>query len=182
MVNALGPYYFKFVLTSLSSTLTKGYQLHVLGYTLHSLLQTLIEGYSSVFEKGKEKKKKKKKKKGEEEGEEEGEEKEKEGGIEVGSLDHCVEDVMVIVMEELFGELAEKKGVTKIAFSMKETGASKAMHCVLLLSSVVSFPVGVWSLLNSGFFFYYYLFYFIFLYFYYFFELFFRIIFSNYFF
>ena len=53
-------------------------------------------------------------------------------------------------MEELFGETAEKKEVRKIALSMKETGASKALHTVELLSSVLSFPHGVRTLLKSG--------------------------------
>ena len=73
-------------------------------------------------------------------------------GLEVkcGALDHCVEDIMAVVMEELFGETAEKKEVRKIALSMKETGASKSLHTVELLSSVLSFPDGVRTLLTSG--------------------------------
>ncbi|KAG9291746.1 hypothetical protein G9A89_012031 [Geosiphon pyriformis] len=38
----LGPLYFSFILKELQAALTKGYQLHVLGYTVHSLLVDML--------------------------------------------------------------------------------------------------------------------------------------------
>ncbi|CAG8452160.1 712_t:CDS:2 [Ambispora gerdemannii] len=40
--NLLGPMYFSFIVKELKAALTQGYQLHVLGYTLHSLLLDLV--------------------------------------------------------------------------------------------------------------------------------------------
>jgi U3 small nucleolar RNA-associated protein 20 len=42
IANLLGPQYFSFIVTELQTTLLRGYQLHVLGYTIHSLLYSLV--------------------------------------------------------------------------------------------------------------------------------------------
>lgn len=42
----LGPSFFGFVLKELRGALTKGYQLHVLSYTMHSILVAAVPGYS----------------------------------------------------------------------------------------------------------------------------------------
>jgi U3 small nucleolar RNA-associated protein 20 len=134
-VKVLGPYYLKYVIESLRGHLSRGYQLHVLGYTIHSILRGLISGLPE--KKGKTEKQKK-----------------VEGivkkGIPNGSIDHCISDIMPFLMDELFGEVAEKKDVAKIAVKMKETGASKALHTIQLLSEVVSFPRGLRILLQHG--------------------------------
>ncbi|WAO83743.1 DRIM domain-containing protein [Fusarium falciforme] len=42
----LGPSFFGFILRELRGALTRGYQLHVLSYTMHSILVAVIPGYS----------------------------------------------------------------------------------------------------------------------------------------
>ena len=48
VMSLLGSKYFSFVLGGLKSALARGYQLHVLGYTLHSLLSHLPAEYGSL--------------------------------------------------------------------------------------------------------------------------------------
>lgn len=42
LADMLGPYYFDFILEELCSALRRGYQLHILGYTIHSILQRML--------------------------------------------------------------------------------------------------------------------------------------------
>ena len=48
MATSLGPKYLKYIIKEMKESLTRGYQLHVLGYSLHSLLH----GVSSTLESG----------------------------------------------------------------------------------------------------------------------------------
>jgi U3 small nucleolar RNA-associated protein 20 len=122
----------KYALDTLIHTLTRGSQLHVLGYTLHSLLVHLSSQKSPdekiEVEEGIEKEAKRE------------ERRRKERLFGSGSMDNCIGDIMGIIMNEIFGEVAEKKEVKKIQIKMKETGPSKALHSLEILSSVVSFP------------------------------------------
>ena len=45
-VGVLGPTYFSSILKELQSALSKGYQLHILGFTLHSLLLTAVDCFN----------------------------------------------------------------------------------------------------------------------------------------
>ncbi|KAJ3332477.1 U3 snoRNP protein, partial [Blyttiomyces sp. JEL0837] len=45
IVGVLGPYYLPFILRELQGALQRGYQLHILGYTVHSILVKVVEEF-----------------------------------------------------------------------------------------------------------------------------------------
>ena len=64
----------------------------------------------------------------------------REGVFAVGAVDVCAGEMTSILLNEIFGEVAEKKEVAKIQAKMKETGPSKALHSMEMLASMLSFP------------------------------------------
>jgi U3 small nucleolar RNA-associated protein 20 len=102
MMASLGPKYFSFVLSSMKTHLTRGYQLHVLGYSLFDLLEKLVPGQPD------------------------------------GVLDHAIESIMEVVINELTGGVAEEKEVTAVASKMRECKVKRGYDIVELLARVSS--------------------------------------------
>ena len=60
-----------------------------------------------------------------------------------GEIDYCAPSLVRTLMEDVFGEAAEKKEVEAIATSMKEARTCKSFASFELLASVISFVPGV---------------------------------------
>lgn len=94
----IGPSYFGFLLKELRGALQRGYQLHVLGYTVHDLL-------------GKHSKQ-----------------------LQPGDLDHCLSDLVAVVMDDIFGVTGQEKEAEEYKSSMKEIKSSKSFDTMELLA------------------------------------------------
>ena len=98
----LGPSCFGFVLKELRGALTRGYQLHVLSYTVHSLLLAVIP----VFEQG--------------------------------DLDYCLEDLVAVIMDDIFGVTGQEKDAEEYVSKMKEVKSSKSQDSMELIAKNAS--------------------------------------------
>ena len=101
---SLGCSYFPIILTELSTVLQKGYQLHVLGFTLHYLLSNAKSFLS------------------------------------VGCFDDlCLSQLIYLLLEDIFGEAAEKKEVAAIQNSMKEAKKTKSFESFEMIAQFMTF-------------------------------------------
>ncbi|KAH9620789.1 hypothetical protein KSS87_018169 [Heliosperma pusillum] len=100
----LGVEYLKFVVKILMATLKRGFELHVLGYTVHYILSKSLR--NSV------------------------------GG---GELDYCLDELLIVVSNDIFGEVAEQKEVDKIASKMKETRKQMSFETLKIIAQNVTF-------------------------------------------
>ncbi|KAH8705531.1 putative HEAT repeat protein [Talaromyces proteolyticus] len=101
----LGPVYFGYILKELKTALARGYQLHVLGFTAHSILVATTDEY------------------------------------EQGALDHCLGDVVAVIMDDIFGVVGQEKEAEDYVSQMKEIKSNKSYDSMELLaknSSVAS--------------------------------------------
>ncbi|CAK7274833.1 U3 snoRNP protein [Sporothrix epigloea] len=98
----LGASCFGFVLKELRGALTRGYQLHVLSYTVHTLLLAVIPHFAP------------------------------------GDFDYCVETLMTVVMDDVFGAAGEEKDADEYVSKMKEVKKSKSQDSVELIAKNVS--------------------------------------------
>ncbi|KAJ3443463.1 hypothetical protein M0812_09304 [Anaeramoeba flamelloides] len=177
LIKLLGADYFLFFVGELQSNLKEGYQVHVLGYTINSLLNALIGKY--LYDKKHliegnnemEMEKKEEEKEGKSEDKSEGkenieeineDEKEKdtkteiEMGMEIekqekknknkikvliknGELDYCIPLLMKVFINDMFGEVAKERRISKITNSMKETKYCTSYHSLELICSVINF-------------------------------------------
>ncbi|KAL1966904.1 hypothetical protein VTN77DRAFT_3648 [Rasamsonia byssochlamydoides] len=94
----LGPSYFGYILKELKSALAKGYQLHVLGFTVHSILVATTDEFRQ------------------------------------GDLDHCLEDLVNVVMDDIFGVAGQEKDAEDYVSKMKEVKSSKSYDSMELLA------------------------------------------------
>jgi len=101
IVNLLGPHYFSFVITELQTTLLRGYQLHVLGYTIHSLLYSLVPT------------------------------------LEPGDIDDCMEPLVDILINDIFGEVGDEREIEELRGKMREIKGTKSFDSFELLSKVI---------------------------------------------
>ncbi|CAM6068321.1 unnamed protein product [Sphagnum tenellum] len=108
----LGPRYLHYIAGVLKASLTKGFEVHVLGYTLNSLLVKLIPT------------------------------------VKPGEIDYCLEQLLGLLENDIFGEVAEEKTVEAIAGRMKETRHVRSFESVRLISQVITFPSQVPVMLN----------------------------------
>ncbi|XP_057544903.1 uncharacterized protein LOC130824041 isoform X1 [Amaranthus tricolor] len=99
----LGFEYLQLVIKVLRATLKRGFELHVLGYTLNFILSKGLP--DSV------------------------------GGV----LDYCLDELLTVVDNDIFGEVAEQKEVEKIAFKMKETRKQMSLNTLTLIAQNVTF-------------------------------------------
>ncbi|KAI1435382.1 armadillo-type protein [Xylaria sp. CBS 124048] len=102
MTLLLGPSYFGFVLKELRGALTSGYQLHVLSYTMHTILVTVIPQFQP------------------------------------GDIDYCLDDIMAIIMDDIFGVVGQEKDATEYTSKTKEVKSSKSQDSMELIARTAS--------------------------------------------
>ncbi|KAI1498817.1 HEAT repeat protein [Biscogniauxia marginata] len=102
MSSLLGPSYFGFVLNELRGALTTGYQLHVLSYTMHSILLEVIPQFQP------------------------------------GDLDYCLETIVTIIMDDIFGVTGQEKDAEEYVSKMKEVKSSKSQDSMELIARTAS--------------------------------------------
>ncbi|KAH8675937.1 armadillo-type protein [Xylariales sp. PMI_506] len=102
MTLLLGPSCFGFVLDELRGALTKGYQLHVLSYTMHTILIAMIPQ------------------------------------IQPGDLDYCLDKIMAIIMDDIFGATGQEKDAEEYISKMKEVKSSKSQDSMELIAKTAS--------------------------------------------
>ncbi|CAK7226558.1 U3 snoRNP protein [Sporothrix curviconia] len=98
----LGASCFGFVLKELRGALTRGYQLHVLSYTVHTLLLAVIPQFAP------------------------------------GELDYCIESLMTVIMDDVFGAVGEEKDADEYVSKMKEVKKSKSQDSLELITKNAS--------------------------------------------
>ncbi|ORX41456.1 hypothetical protein BCR36DRAFT_339402 [Piromyces finnis] len=101
IANLLGPAYFSFIVTELQTTLLRGYQLHVLGYTIHSLLYSLVPT------------------------------------LEPGNIDDCMEPLIDILINDIFGEVGDEREIEELRGKMREIKGTKSFDSFELLSKII---------------------------------------------
>lgn len=115
----LGVEYLQFILRVLRSTLKRGFELHVLGYTLNFILsKCLLTSESTQPEL-------------------------KEGDQpnsvpKSGELDYCLEELLSVAENDILGEVSEEKDVDKIASKMKETRKKKSYETLKLIAQNIT--------------------------------------------
>ncbi|KAF2102106.1 HEAT repeat protein [Rhizodiscina lignyota] len=100
----IGPAYFGFVLKELRRSLQRGYQLHVLSFTVHSILVST----SSNFK--------------------------------LGDLDYCLNDIITIIMDDIFGVTGQEKDAEEYISKMKEVKSSKSYDSMELIAQITTIP------------------------------------------
>jgi U3 small nucleolar RNA-associated protein 20 len=98
----LGPSYFQFVIKQLRSALQRGYQLHVMSFTMHSIL---VDNIAS---------------------------------LESGDLDHCINDIIAVVMDDIFGVAGQEKDAEEYISKMKEVKSSKSYDSAELIAKITT--------------------------------------------
>lgn len=98
----LGPPYFGFILKELRSALQRGYQLHVLSFTMHSIFV------------------------------------ENESKFQPGDLDHCLSDIISIIMDDIFGATGQEKDAEEYISKMKEVKSSKSFDSMELIAKITT--------------------------------------------
>ncbi|OTA63118.1 hypothetical protein K449DRAFT_464498 [Hypoxylon sp. EC38] len=102
MTSLLGPSYFGFVLNELRGALTKGYQLHVLSYTMHTILVNTIPQFQP------------------------------------GDLDYCLDRIVSVIMDDIFGVVGQEKDAEEYVSKMKEVKSSKSQDSMELIARTAS--------------------------------------------
>ncbi|KAK5169097.1 U3 snoRNP protein [Saxophila tyrrhenica] len=100
ILGLVGPAYFGFLLKELRVALQRGYQLHVLSFTVHSLLVHAIDQYQP------------------------------------GDLDHCLSQLAMVIMDDIFGVTGQEKEAEEYKTGMKEIKSSKSYDTMELLARV----------------------------------------------
>ncbi|XP_020586518.1 small subunit processome component 20 homolog [Phalaenopsis equestris] len=108
----LGLEYLHFIVKVMQSNLKRGYEMHVLGYSLYFILSKTLTGRAT------------------------------------GILDYCLEELLLITENDIFGDVAEEKEVEKIALKMKETRKSKSFDTLKLISQNITFRTHAMKLLS----------------------------------
>lgn len=108
----LGFEHLQFIVKVLKSTLKRGFERHVLGYTLHFILSKGLP--NSVG----------------------------------GELDYCLDELLGVVDDNIFGEVAEQKDVEKVASKMKETRKQMSFGTLKLIAQNVTFKTHGLKLLS----------------------------------
>lgn len=102
MTSLLGPSYLGFVIKELRGALTTGYQLHVLSYTMHTILVAVIPQFQP------------------------------------GDIDYCLDDVMAIIMDDIFGVIGQEKDAEGYTTKTKEVKSSKSQDSMELIARTAS--------------------------------------------
>ncbi|CCJ29369.1 unnamed protein product [Pneumocystis jirovecii] len=101
IIALLGPQYLLYILVQLKSTLKRGYQLHVLGFTVHTLLYRLQK--NAV----------------------------------IGSINNCIDIIVEILINDIFGKVGIEKDSEEYITSMKEIKTNKSYDSFEILSSII---------------------------------------------
>ncbi|KAJ2003848.1 U3 snoRNP protein [Coemansia thaxteri] len=99
----LGPSYFGFLVKELSSSLSRGPQLHILSYTIFVLLKEMVRC------------------------------------AQVGDLDYAAEPIVAILMQDVFGIVADEKDAEGWTTKSKEARVHHGADCFEMLATVMSF-------------------------------------------
>lgn len=102
IVGILGSGSMQFVLKELRNALTRGYQLHVLSYTMHTMLLATAETRI------------------------------------VGDLDYCIEDLVAVILDDIFGVVGQEKDNQDYISSMKEVKRNKSFDSMEILAKCTS--------------------------------------------
>lgn len=102
MSSLLGPSCIGFVLDELRGALTKGYQLHVLSYTMHTILVHVIPKFQP------------------------------------GDLDYCLDTIVAVIMDDIFGATGQEKDAEEYTSKMKEVKSSKSQDSMELIAKTAS--------------------------------------------
>eukprot|EP00698_Gefionella_okellyi_P013125 TRINITY_DN3578_c0_g1_i1.p1 TRINITY_DN3578_c0_g1~~TRINITY_DN3578_c0_g1_i1.p1 ORF type:complete len:2700 (+),score=760.97 TRINITY_DN3578_c0_g1_i1:176-8101(+) len=108
----LGSHYFLFVIEQLRGALKRGYQIHVLGYTVHAILASVTRKWA------------------------------------IGALDHAVPELTSLLLEDIFGEVAQEKDVKQLAKKMKESKKIQSYDSFELLARTVTFTPHITLVVN----------------------------------
>ncbi|KAF2835700.1 hypothetical protein M501DRAFT_1060702 [Patellaria atrata CBS 101060] len=98
----IGPEYLEFIIKELRSALLRGYQLHVLSFTVHSILVSMSET------------------------------------LQPGDLDSCLNSIVTIIMDDIFGTTGQEKDAEEYISKMKEVKSSKSYDSMELIAKVTS--------------------------------------------
>ena len=98
----IGPGSMNLVLKELKSALTRGYQLHVLSFTLHSVLVENVSDWKN------------------------------------GDLDYCLQQLLEVTFEGIFGSIGQEKDNQDYTNTMREVKGNKNFDMVELLASICS--------------------------------------------
>ncbi|RMD39442.1 hypothetical protein DV735_g5684, partial [Chaetothyriales sp. CBS 134920] len=102
IVKLLGPTSLLFVLKEMRTALRRGYQLHVLSYTLHSILVSMSPT------------------------------------LQMGDLDYCLDSLVAVIMDDIFGIVGQEKENQDYISSMKEVKSSKSFDSMEILARSAS--------------------------------------------
>lgn len=103
---SLGP-----ILHALQGSLKRGYELHILGYTVHFLLSKNLDVLSTTTDDYYDKK----------------------------LDDNCLQQLLSIIGNDILGNISEEKEVGKIASKMKETRKNMSFYSLTLIAQCISF-------------------------------------------
>lgn len=98
----VGPEYFGFLLKALRTALQRGYQLHVLSFTVHSILVSMTPTFKP------------------------------------GELDYCLNDIVSVVMDDIFGVTGQEKDAEEYISKMKEVKSSKSFDSIELIAKTAT--------------------------------------------
>lgn len=98
----LGPPSFGFILKELRGALKSGTQLHVLSYTMHTILLAVIPEFQQ------------------------------------GDLDYCLESMVAVIMDDVFGVTGQEKDAEGYTSQTKEVKSSKSQDSMELIASTAS--------------------------------------------
>jgi U3 small nucleolar RNA-associated protein 20 len=98
VTSILGPSCIHWILKELRTALTRGYQVHVLSYTVHSILVSNVDRLNP------------------------------------GDLDHCLDGLVAVVMDDIFGTVGEEKSAENYISKMREVKSSKSFDSMELLA------------------------------------------------
>ena len=102
VVKLLGAGSVQFILRELRTALTQGYQLHVLSYTLHTILLATAEQRK------------------------------------IGDLDYCLDDLVKVLLDDVFGVVGQQKENQDYISSMKEVKSNKSFDSMEILARCTS--------------------------------------------
>lgn len=111
-LKVLGLEYLQFIIRILRSVLKRGFELHVLGYSVNFILSKNLSSPSG------------------------------------GKLDYCLDDLLLVVKDDILGEVSEQKEVDKIASKMIETRKQKSFETLELIAQNITFKTHALKLLS----------------------------------
>lgn len=99
----LGPSYFNYIVKELRGALQKGYEMHVLGYTVNSLILDMMPR------------------------------------LKVGDLDYCLQDIVDVLVSDIFGATGQEKDTDEMTGKTKEAKSRRSPASFELISKIVHF-------------------------------------------